>query len=113
MLHMNDKEESRNQRQAASKVTLDPEQMVQLMTNEQRLSETIPKVLNSAANPENFQSRPGAQHIVRLDSEQLDLLMRHQQRNTDQGSRIFTRPSAPCLKIKVQVRKCLLHLTKL
>ena len=83
--------------QAVPKVTLDPEQMVQLMTNEQRLSETIPQVLNSNTNQGNFVSRPGAQHFVRLDSEQLDILIQHQQQqqNASQESRIVARASAP------------------
>ena len=46
-------------------------------------SEQRQRVLNSNSNHQGeFRSRPGANHIVRLDSEQMELLM-HQQQNQE------------------------------
>ena len=78
--------------------------MVYQMTNEQQIAETTPQVLNSNVNPKGeFQSRPrGANHLVRLDSEQLELLMDHQhhQENRSQGQESVNipGPSAPDLE---------------
>ena len=79
----------------------DPEQMVYQMTNEQQIGETTPQVLNSNVKPQGeFQTRPGANHLVRLDSEQLELLMDHQhhQENRGQESVNMPGPSAPDLE---------------
>merc|ERR1712243_214562 len=46
-------------------------------------SEQRKRVLNSNSNHQGkFRSRPGANHIVRLDSEQMELLI-HQQQNEE------------------------------
>ena len=56
-------------------------------------SEQRQRVLNSNSNHQGeFRSRPGANHIVRLDSEQMELLMNYQQ---NQESVRTTRASAP------------------
>ena len=78
--------------------------MVNQMTNEQQIAETTPQVLNSNANPQGeFQSRPGANYlIVRLDPEQLELIMNHQHRQENrsrsQESVNMPGPSAPDLE---------------
>ena len=79
--------------------------MVYQMTNEQQIAETTPQVPNSNVKPQiEFQSRHGANHLVRLDSEQLELLMdhQHQQENTaNQESVNMPGPSAPDLESQI------------
>ena len=59
-------------------MTTDPEQMVQLIQIEQGPleAELRPQLFNSNVNQGEVHSRPrpGAQHIVRLDSQQMELL---------------------------------------
>jgi len=86
------------------KVKLDPEQMVQLLNTEEPLSETIPQVLSSNAieNQENIQSGSRASHFVRLDSEQMEILIKHQQQKISQKqeSRSTTEePTDPIIEI--------------
>merc|ERR1719228_1141149 len=85
----------------ATKVTTDPEQMVQLIQIEQGPleAELRSQLFNSNVNQGGVDSRPspGAQHIVRLDSQQMELLQQvlNQQQNTNQESIRISRPSAP------------------
>jgi len=80
-----EKEETDNARQVQN-VSLDPGQMVQLMRNEQPLSESLPLMLNSISNQEESQTGPGSNPIVRLDSQQLELLMMHQKEMNQESS---------------------------
>ena len=75
------------------KVTLDPGQMVQLMRNEQPLSESLPLMLNSISNQEESQTGPGSNPIVRLDSQQLELLMMHQKEMNQESSQCARKAS--------------------
>ena len=80
---------------------LDPEQMVQLLNTEEPLSETIPQLLSSNVNEnqENIQSGPRGSHFVRLDSEQMEILIKHQQLKNSQESRSTTEVStAPVIE---------------
>ena len=77
--------------------------MVQLLNTEEPLSETIPQVLSSNAieNQENIQSGSRASHFVRLDSEQMEILIKHQQQKNSQKqeSRSTTEePTAPIIE---------------
>ena len=62
-------------------------------------SEQRQRVLNSNSNhQEEFRSRPGANHIVRLDSEQMELLMNFQQNQESERTTRASAPPAPVLE---------------
>jgi len=93
-------EESDN-KSKVPKVKLNPEQMVQLLNTEEPLSETIPQVLSSnpIENQENIQSGSRGSHFVRLDSEQMEILIKHQQQKNSQESRSTAKvPTAPVIE---------------